>query len=113
MFSYYRAIKASFNRALLENWICKRKPRYLDQGTWHSEWNNNKIPNKTNNQKKKNPKKTPPNSKILEDICGSVILATFGNGPEVNFKWDYESVMGQQEGWLKDQSLVQMAFSSW
>lgn len=48
-----------------------------------------------------------------KDSCGSVNLATFGNGPEMSFKWDYESVTGQQEGWLTDQSLVQMAFSSW
>lgn len=39
--------------SLLENWICKRKPRYLDQGTWHCEWNNNKTPNKTNNKTNK------------------------------------------------------------
>lgn len=34
--SYYRDIKASlihFNRALLENWICKKEAEVLDQGT--------------------------------------------------------------------------------
>lgn len=37
-----------------------------------------------------------------KDSCGSVILATFGNGPEMSFKWDYVNIMGQREGWLKD-----------